>query len=197
MSGPEPEPKRRGPTADERLERRCVSMQGHLVRAGGITQLITLTDLNYCGCGIRTTVELEPGEEVKVSVLGRGSIAAEVRWYADGNAGLVFEPVAPEAKQQIERRAARLEVPGEVGLRVPGHSNYHVRILDLSTDGCGVELVERPSVGDPMMVKFEGLEVIDAEVCWVEGFNAGLKFDRPIHPAVLDLLVKRLAAVEE
>ena len=197
MSGPEPEPRRRDGPADQRQERRSVSMQGHLVRAGGATQVITLTDLNYGGCGIRSPVELEVGEAVKVSVLGRGSIAAEVRWYADGKAGLVFEPVAPEAKEQIERRAARLEVPGEVALRVPGHNNYHVRILDLSTDGCRVELVERPSVGDLMMVKFEGLEVMDAEVCWVEGFNAGLKFDRPIHPAVLDLLVKRLAAIEE
>lgn len=194
MSGPEPEPRRRGSPTDQRRERRSVSMQGHLVRAGGVTQLITLTDLNYGGCGIQTTFELVPGEDVKVSVRGRGSIAAEVRWYADGKAGLIFEPVAAEAKEQIERRAARLEVPGEVALRVPGHNNYHVRVLDLSTDGCRVELVERPSVGDIMMVKFEGLEVMDAEACWVEGFTAGLKFDRPIHPAVLDLLVKRLAA---
>jgi hypothetical protein len=71
-------------------------MQGHLVRAGGVTQVITMTDLNYGGCGIMVPVELAPGEEVKVSVLGRGSIAAEVCWYADGRAGLVFEPVAQE-----------------------------------------------------------------------------------------------------
>lgn len=193
MSSPEPESRRRGSPADQRQERRSVSMHGHLVRGGGVTQVITLTDLNYGGCGIRTPVELELGEEVKVLVQGRGSIAAEVRWYANGKAGLVFEPVAQEAKEQIERHAARLEVPGEVALRVPGHNNYHVRMLDLSTDGCRVELVERPSVGDLMMVKFDGLEVMDAEVCWVEEFVAGLRFDRPIHPAVLDLLVKRLA----
>lgn len=197
MSGPEPEPRRRASLADQRQERRSVSMQGHLVRAGGVTQVITMTDLNYGGCGIMVPVELAPGEEVKVSVLGRGSIAAEVCWYADGRAGLVFEPVAQETKEQIERQAVRLEVPGDVALRMPGHNNYHVRILDLSTDGCRVELVERPSVGDLMMVKFEGLEVMDAEVCWVEGFVAGLKFDRPIHPAVLDLLVERLGGTEK
>lgn len=193
MSDPEPE-QRGSSTGDQRRKRRAVTMHGHIIRPGGITQVISLMDLNYGGCGIRTPVALDVGEEVKVSVLGRGSIGAEVRWYADGKAGLVFEPVAQETREQIERRSARVEVPGEVALRVPGHSNYHVRVLDLSTDGCRVELVERPSVGDLMMVKFEGLEVMEAEVCWVEGHVAGLKFDRPIHPAVLDLLVKRLGS---
>ena len=192
MSGPEAQ-RKRGSPPDRRRERRSVRMQGHLVRGGGVTHVISLTDLNYGGCGIRTPVELEAGEEVRLSVLGRGSISAEVGWYADGKAGLIFERMPEEAKDQIERRAARLEVPGEVALRVPGHNNYRVRILDLSTDGCRVELIERPNVGDLMMVKFEGLEVMDATVCWVEGFLAGLEFDRPIHAAVLDLLVKRLA----
>ena len=59
-------------------------MRGYLVRAGGITHDIELTDLNYGGCGIITQIELETGESVKVSVLGRGSIDAQVRWYRDG-----------------------------------------------------------------------------------------------------------------
>ena len=188
MSGPEARP---DCPADRRRERRSVSMNGHLVR-DGVTHVITLTDLNYGCCGIRTPVDLDVGEEVKVSVLGRGSIVASVCWYNDGKAGLVFDEIPEETKKQIERNAARLEVPGEVAVRAPGHDSYQVRILDLSTDGCRVELVERPNVGDLMMVKFEGLEVMDADVAWVEDRMAGLKFDRPIHPAVLDLLVKRL-----
>ena len=43
-----------------------------------------------------------------------------------------------------------------------------------------------------MTIKFEGLEAMDAEVCWVQGFQAGLRFERPIHPAVFDLLLARL-----
>jgi hypothetical protein len=45
-----------------------------------------------------------------------------------------------------------------------------------------------------MLLKFDGLEAIEAEVCWVEGFVAGLQFDKPIHPAVFDLLLHRLGA---
>ena len=191
MNNPQAQP-RRGNPPDRRRTRRSVSMNGHLVRAGRVTHVIRVVDLNYGGCGIRTPVELTPGESVKLAVLGRGSIAAEVRWYADGKAGLVFEPIPEKAKQQIERHAGRVDVPGEVAVRAPGRKNYRVRILDLSTDGCRVHLIERPSIGELMMIKFEGLEVMDADVCWVEGHTAGLKFDRPIHPAVLDLLVQRL-----
>ena len=180
--------------ADRRRPRRAVSMRGYLIRDGGISHVINMTDLNYGGCGIQVPVELDVGESVKMSVMGRGSILAQVRWYADGKAGLVFEPISEEIKEKIERRAARLEVPGAVGLKVLGRNTFRVRIFDLSTDGCKVELVERPTSGDTMLVKFDGIEVMDAEVAWVEGHVAGLKFVNPIHPAVLDLLMDRLAA---
>jgi hypothetical protein len=34
---------------------------------------------------------------------------------------------------------------------------------------------------------------MEAEVCWVDGFVAGLKFIKPMHPAVFDLLIERLS----
>jgi hypothetical protein len=191
MREPGPKPSE-GP--ERRSERRAVTMAGHVLREGGVTVTIELTDLNYGGCGIRTPVELAIGEAVRLSVLGRGSIAAEVRWCEDDRAGLVFESLPEEAKKQIERSVARLSVPGEVGLRAVGRNAYRVGIRDLSTKGCKVDLVERPNVGDTMMVKFDGLDVLDAEVCWVEGHTAGLKFANGIHPAVLELLVQRLEA---
>jgi hypothetical protein len=179
-------------TANRRRERRPIAMRGFLVRGGGITQAIELVDLNYGGCGILTLVELTPGESVKLTVLGRGAMPAEVRWYKDGKAGLDFEAALETPKTMVERAADRVEVPGEIGLRAAGKIPYRVRVLDLSTDGCRVELVELPRIGDQMRVKFDGLELLEADVCWVEGHSAGLKFQHHIHPAVLDLLVARL-----
>jgi hypothetical protein len=190
MSGPDAQPS--GSSPDRRGERRAVNMHARLVRADGTTYVVELIDLNYGGCGIRTQIPLDVGEALEVRVLGRGSIAAEVRWYADGKAGLLFDPVQEESREEIERAAARIEVPGEVRLRAVGHDAYQVRVFDLSTGGCRVELADRATVGDFMMIKFEGIEVMDADVCWVAGRMAGLKFDQPIHPAVLDLLVERL-----
>jgi hypothetical protein len=71
-------------------------------------------------------------------------------------------------------------------------ATYGVRVVDLSPEGCKVELVERPRGGERMTIKFEGLEAMDAEVCWVDGFQAGLRFERPIHRAVFELLMTRL-----
>lgn len=191
----EPEARRpRSAAPDRRRERWAVEMSGFLTRAGGISHAIEVTDLNYGGCGIRTPVELEPGEHLQLSVLDRGSIPAEVSWCRGGAAGLDFEaPVKPERKQ-VERRARRAAVIGEISLRGAGHHGYRVNVLDLSTDGCKVELVERPKAGERMRVKFEGLEALDARVCWVEGHTAGLEFEHRIHRAVLDLLIARLAA---
>lgn len=166
------------------------------MRDGGISHAIQLVDLNYGGCGIETSIELKPGESVTLSILDRGSIPAEVRWFNDGKAGLDFAPAAKASRKPVERRTSRVPVPGEVGLRSPGRSQYRVRVLDLSTDGCKVELIELPSIGDPMLVKFDGLEVLEAEVCWVEGHLAGLMFNNRMHPAVLDLLLRRLGAPE-
>ncbi|HEV2595862.1 MAG TPA: PilZ domain-containing protein [Sphingomicrobium sp.] len=180
--------------ANRGRDRRLVSMDGFILRAGGVSRAIEVIDLNYGGCGIRSPVELEVGESVRISVLGRGSICAEVRWYHDGKAGLVFEPVSEKVRKQIERRATRTQVTGEIRLRAAGRSNYRVQVLDLSTDGCKVEMIERLSVGDQMLVKFEGLEMIGATVVWVENHLGGLRFERPFHPAVLDMLRARLGS---
>lgn len=190
MTSPEPMSE-----AERRRQRRPVSMDGHLVRDGGLTHSITLLDLNYGGCGIASSVELRPGEVVTLSVLGRGSLKAKVKWVNDDRAGIAFLPEVAEVEPApVERRASdRIAVPGEIGLRQPGRQRYRVRVLDLSTSGCKAELVERPNVGEDMLVKFDGLEVLDAEVAWVDGFQAGLKFKQRIHPAVLDLLQRRLA----
>jgi hypothetical protein len=180
--------------ADRRRERRTVEMRGYIIRDGGVSHGIEVTDLNYGGCGIDVPIELKPGETLKLSVLGRGCIPAEVRWYHEGKAGLDFEPAERASRKRVDRRTARIDVPGEVGLRSVGRNGYRVRVFDLSTDGCKIELVERPNVGDQMLVKFDGIEVLNADVCWVEGPAAGLMFENRLHPAVLDLLLQRLGA---
>jgi hypothetical protein len=65
-------------------------------------------------------------------------------------------------------------------------------VTDLSRDGCKVGLVEQPRMREHMLVKFDGLEVLEAEVCWVDGYTGGLRFERSIHPAVFRLLIDRL-----
>ena len=90
------------------------------------------------------------------------------------------------------RQEARIAVDAQVVLRRSGSNPYHVRVFDISRHGCKAEFVERPRLDEHVWIKFEGLNSIEATVCWVEGHIVGVEFTIPIHPAVLDLLVQRL-----
>jgi len=93
---------------------------------------------------------------------------------------------------QAPRRSARVRIDGEVQLRRSGQHNYLVQVFDLSREGCKIEFVERPRLDETVWVKFEGLEPVEATVCWIEGLSIGVEFLRPIHPAVFELLVERV-----
>ena len=127
-----------------------------------------------------------------MSVMQRGVIDAQVRWCRNGKAGLVFTSDHFTAKEKRPRVSDRFTITADVCLRRRGMASYGVRVVNLSPEGCKVELVERPRGGERMTIKFDGLEAMDSEVCWVEGFQAGLRFERKIHPAVFDLLLTRL-----
>ncbi len=80
----------------------------------------------------------------------------------------------------------------EVTLRRAGHGTYRVNVFDVSPDGCKVEFVERPNLDDLVWIKFDNLQALEAMVCWVRGFEVGLEFAKPIHPAVFEMMVQRL-----
>lgn len=82
------------------------------------------------------------------------------------------------------RGANRKALDAEVRLRRSGSHGFQVRVLDASPEGCKVEFVERPAVGERVWVKFDGLEAIEGTVRWVEGYTGGVQFERPLHEAV-------------
>lgn len=94
--------------------------------------------------------------------------------------------------QPFERRSERVALNASVSLRRSGQLNYRVRIFDASLHGCCVEFIERPNLDEQLWVKFDGLQPLQAEVCWVQGFLVGVNFEQPIHPAVFDCLVSGL-----
>jgi hypothetical protein len=176
----------------DRSDRRPVDLRASIKREDGSRHDISVFDLSYDGCGIETPVDLRASEPISLSVVGRGAIDAFVRWYDNGRAGLVFQPEKTD-KKQWPRISQRVPLSAEVSLRRLGQNAYKVRITDLSPQGCKIELVERPRVGEVLLLKFDGFEVLDAEVIWVDGFIGGLRFEKPFHAAVFDLLVQRLS----
>ena len=186
---PTPSP---APEKPRRTARRLVRLQGLISRSDGTSAEVDLLDLSYDGCGIATPVELEPGEALRLSVTGRGLIDAEVRWCRAGQAGLRFSQAEAAQTDETMRATNRASLSTEVRVRRIGQHNYSVRIFDLSPEGAKIEVIERPRIGEQLMVKFDGIETVPAEVCWIDGFIVGLKFQRPFHPAVFDLLLTRM-----
>jgi hypothetical protein len=181
----------------DRRERRPVTLRAFVVRADGSSTESLILDLSYEGCGIETPVELQADEAVKLSVLRRGAIGCRVRWYRNGKAGLIFEPEEASEKKHWPRCSDRIATSADISLRRLGQSNRQVQVTDLSPEGCKVRLPHQPQVGEHLLIKFEGLETIESEVCWVEGFDAGLRFEKPFHPAVFTLLAERLASIND
>lgn len=174
-----------------RAERRTVELKGYLVLENTQIVDIKMINLSYDGCAITTLVPLTTGEKVKVSALGRGATAATVKWYRDRRAGLLFECV--RRKTIWPRKAQRIEVYGEAYLRRGGRPTYRVRTFDLNRFGCRCEFVERPLIGERVWIKFDGLQSLESNVCWVENTELGLHFRNEVHSAVFDLLLAQLS----
>lgn len=177
-----------------RRERRPLNLTAYAARADGSMVTLTVVDLANEGCGIVCPAALSTGERLEVSVPGRGKIAAIVRWIDAPRAGLSFDFAASPELDHQPRLHERVSVVGEVAMRRAAKLAFRVRIYDLSPDGCKAEFIERPDIGEQLWVKFDGMEALEAKVRWIVGPRAGVRFTRPLHAAVFDLLVAKLRA---
>lgn len=175
-----------------RRERRPLNLAAYAMLRDGSLINVTLVDVSYDGCGIVCTTNLTAGEQIELAIVGRGKVMTTVRWIDGARAGLSFSEDADTDTGQHSRCHDRVSIQGEATLRRAGKISFRVRLYDLSPDGCKAEFVERPELNEQLWIKFDGMEALEAHVRWLAGANAGLKFARPIHAAVFDMLVARL-----
>jgi hypothetical protein len=108
---------------------------------------------------------------------------------AAGIAGLTGELTTQVAAR--ERRARRTKVSLDAGLRQRGASGVAVEMLDLSTHGFRARTHLLLEPGADIWLKLPGLEALHARVAWMEGTELGCAFAQPLHPAVLEMVVRR------
>ncbi|MEO8455028.1 MAG: PilZ domain-containing protein [Sphingomicrobium sp.] len=96
--------------------------------------------------------------------------------------------------ENCRRESPRAPVEAEVAVKKLGGFGFQLQALNVSAGGCRVELIEMVNSGEPVIVRLPTLEPLGAEVAWVQGANAGLHFNRPLHPAVFDQLMDRFTA---
>jgi hypothetical protein len=106
------------------------------------------------------------------------------------SAAIVRQEPAPRP-EGCRRRSCRRPVEHEVGVKKLGGFGFQLPTLDVSPEGCRVELVEMVDAGERVIVRLPALEPLGAQVAWVQGANAGLHFQRRLHSAVFDQLMDR------
>lgn len=181
------------PSTQTRDIRRRVAFDGFGVLQDGTSFRLSMVDLSYDGCRIATEVALFPGLKFRLALHRfTGTEDVRVMWHKDGHAGVKFSSSGEQSRSETPRAHERLAVESQVMLRRRGRKAYQGRLFDLSPAGCKVECVERPRPGELMWAKFAGLDAVEAEVRWVDGFRAGLKFARSFHPAMFDFVVAKL-----
>jgi len=84
----------------------------------------------------------------------------------------------------------------DIDFRRAGDHRYRVNILDLSPEGCRMELPVNVEKGDTIWISLPGLESIQGEVCWVKEWIVGVEFSRPLYPSVFELVRERMRTVE-
>jgi hypothetical protein len=91
------------------------------------------------------------------------------------------------------RRVRRADVVLGAGLRQRGAHAVTVQIVDLSTDGFRAATHLELFADTDIWLKLPGLESLHARVVWMRGHMLGAQFVRPLHPAVLDMVVRAAA----
>lgn len=114
--------------------------------------------------------------------LESGEPASDMQWE------LSFDSALAPPKS---RNAERVPLSLAAALRQRGAAAVTVGILDLSTHGFRLDTHLNMPVGTPIWLRLPGLEAVPAKVAWVQGHCAGCAFERPLHPAVLSMLVQR------
>lgn len=98
-----------------------------------------------------------------------------------------------EQRQDVERSARMAErrhVVISVKVRRPGESWFKSRIADLSITGFRLQSFMKLQVGGDLWVMLPGFEGRRAQVLWTRGPEAGCAFERPLHPAIFEHIVR-------
>jgi hypothetical protein len=90
------------------------------------------------------------------------------------------------------RKAERVALHADIDFRRTGEHRWRANITDVSPQGCRVEVPVSVKQDDMIWITFPGLEALQGKICWVDGWVAGIEFDRPLHPAVFDMVEQRM-----
>jgi hypothetical protein len=95
------------------------------------------------------------------------------------------------APSLTSRKSKRVTLEMGAGLRQRGGTGVTIQIVDLSVDGFRASTHLQLAKGADVWLRLPGLEPYQARVMWAKGNFIGCAFERPLHPAVLDMIVTK------
>jgi hypothetical protein len=84
----------------------------------------------------------------------------------------------------------RFETDLQSGVRRSGTSRISGRVKDLSRSGFRIEAEERLPMNSVVWLKIAHLEPLMARVVWCDRLSAGCQFAAPLHPSVLNAILR-------
>lgn len=103
--------------------------------------------------------------------------------------------ILDQADAEAERRLGdRVALTVGITLRERNWKAQPAGLIDLSRTGCRVNNLTI-AAGTVVWVKLPGLEPFEAKVSWCHGWQCGIRFEQPMHPAVFDHFIARNAGV--
>lgn len=107
-----------------------------------------------------------------------------------GELSVADEAAAPGPKG---RTTKRVPIELDASLRQRGASVVSIEVMDLSTHGFRATTHLELAIGTDVWLRLPGLEPYHAKVAWANGPYIGCAFERPLHAAVLDMIVRKSA----
>lgn len=99
-------------------------------------------------------------------------------------------PTADSSTKYAGRRTDRVRVDAWLFMRRAGEVKFKTCIYDISPEGCMLEVVSNPRVGDRVGIKIENMEPLEAVICWVEESRCGLRFEAPLRFEVFSSILE-------
>lgn len=93
----------------------------------------------------------------------------------------------------VIRAHKRFAICRRVRLRKPGRRFVDGLLIELSLDGCRISGVAAPAAlapGDAVVLRVADAAPLDARVRWRRDGTIGLRFERPLHVAALEALIR-------
>lgn len=88
------------------------------------------------------------------------------------------------------RLAERRSLLIGVKVRRPGETWFTSRVADMSVSGFRLQSFLKLAVGAELWIMLPGFEGRRARVLWTRAHESGCAFEQPLHPAILDHIVK-------